>query len=223
MRRTTLRAAALAWAAAAALAASVAGCRASDARDAAKADEGATTTGAAPRAPARRPERLGVGRAATRAEIAAWDRDVDAAGHGLPPGRGTPAAGERLYATRCAACHGARGEGVGPFPRLVQRAAADPATGDAFPFDRDPSVPKTVGNYWPYATTLFDYVRHAMPYDRPGSLTADETYALVAYLLAENGVVTRTAVMDARTLPKVELPGRRHFVPDDRKGGPEVR
>lgn len=169
------------------------------------------------------PGRLGLGRAATAAEIAAWDRDVDPSGHGLPPGRGTAAEGARLFAARCAACHGARGEGVGPFPRLVQPAALDPATRDSFPFDRDPTIPKTVGNYWPYATTLFDYVRHAMPYDRPGSLTADETYALVAYLLAENGVVGRAAAMDARTLPRVSLPARRRFVPDDRRGGREVR
>ena len=88
----------------------------------------------------------------------------------------------------------------------------------SFPFDRDPSIPKTVGNYWPYATTLYDYVHHAMPYDAPGSLTPDETYAVVAWILAENGVVPRTAVIDARTLLLVRMPARRHFVPDDRSG-----
>jgi cytochrome c len=169
------------------------------------------------------PARFGVGRLATRAEVAAWDRDVDTTGRGLPAGSGGYDAGARVYAARCAACHGARGEGQGAFPRLVQAPTLDSVTRDSFPFVRDAKLPKTVGNYWPYATTLYDYVRHAMPYDRPGSLTPDEVYAVVAYLLAENGVVARTAVMDARTLPRVAMPARRHFVPDDRKGGPELR
>jgi S-disulfanyl-L-cysteine oxidoreductase SoxD len=102
----------------------------------------------------------------------------------------------------------------------VQPAALDPVTRDWFPFDRDPNIPKTVGNYWPYATTLYDHVSHAMPYTAPGSLTADEAYALTAYLLAENGVVARDAVMDARTRPRVTLPARRRLVPDDHRGGP---
>jgi cytochrome c len=211
----------------AALAAAAAACARGASREAAAPSDAA----AAPRAQASRagvarparPERLGVGRPATREELAAWDRDVDPSGHGLPPGSGTVADGARVYAAKCASCHGGRGEGVGPNPRLVQPAAPDPVTRDSFPFARDPAIPKTVGNYWPFATTLYDYLRHAMPYDRPGSLTPDETYALVAYLLAENGVVPRTAVMDARTLPAVELPARRRFVPDDRRGGPEIR
>lgn len=178
---------------------------------------------AAARDPEAAPARYGLGRAATAGEVAAWDRDVDPSGHGLPPGRGTHAEGAPLFAARCAACHGARGEGLATFPRLVQPAVADPVTGDSFPFVRDSRVPKTVGNYWPYATTLYDYVRHAMPYDRPGSLTADETYALVAWLLVENGVVPRSAEMNARTLPQVALPARRRFVPDDRRGGREFR
>ena len=86
----------------------------------------------------------------------------------------------------------------------MQRAASGAAPRDSSPFGGDPKIAKTVGNYWPYATTLFDYVRHAMPYDRPGSLTPDETYALVAYLLAENGVVAPTAVLDAQSLLKIE-------------------
>ncbi|MDF1504614.1 cytochrome c, partial [Roseisolibacter sp. H3M3-2] len=167
--------------------------------------------------------RLGLGPPATRAEVAAWDRDVDPSGHGLPPGSGGYDAGARVYAARCAACHGARGEGQGAFPKLVQAPGTAGFAGDSFPFARDHKLPKTVGTYWPYATTLYDYVRHAMPYDRPGSLTPDETYAVVAWLLAENGAVPRTAVMDARSLPRVELAARRHFVPDDRRGGPELR
>jgi len=165
------------------------------------------------------PARFGLGRPATAAEVAAWDTDVDTTGAGLPPGSGDHDTGARVYAARCASCHGARGEGQGAaFPRLVQPPVLDSVTRDSFPFDRDPAIPKTVGNYWPYATTLYDYVRHAMPYDSPGSLTPDETYAVVAWILAENGVVPRTAVIDARTLPLVRMPARRHFVPDDRSG-----
>ena len=163
-------------------------------------------------------ERYGVGRAATAQEVAAWDIDVDTTGHGLPAGRGTAAEGASVYAAKCASCHGAKGEGQGAYPKLVQPAALDPATRDSFPFDRDFKIAKTVGNYWPYATTLYDYVRHAMPYPQPGSLTPDETYAVVAYLLAENRVIPGDAVMDARSLPRVVMPARRHFVPDDRKG-----
>jgi len=163
-------------------------------------------------------ERYGVGRAATAQEVAAWDIDVDTTGHGLPAGRGTAAEGAQVYAAKCASCHGAKGEGQGAFPKLVQPAALDPVTRDSFPFDRDFKIAKTVGNYWPYATTLYDYVRHAMPYAQPGSLTPDETYAVVAYLLAENHVIPGDAVMDARSLPRVVMPARRHFVPDDRKG-----
>ena len=132
---------------------------------------------------------------------------------------GTHADGARIYAARCAACHGVKGEGIAPNPRLVQPAALDSATGDSFPFNRDHRIPKTVGNYWPYATTLFDYVNRAMPSNTPGSLRPDEVYSVVAWLLAENGVVPRTAVMDARSLPAVRMPARDRFVPDDRRGG----
>ena len=169
------------------------------------------------------PARYGVGRVATAQEVAAWDVDVDTSGHGLPAGRGTAAEGAAVYAAQCASCHGANGEGQGTYPKLVQPAALDSATRDSFPFDRDFKIPKTVGNYWPYATTLYDYVHRAMPYAAPGSLSPDETYAVVAYLLAANHVIADTAVMDARTLPRVAMPARRHFVPDDRKGGSEFR
>ena len=179
---------------------------------------GAGTSGGA-----ERPERFGVGRPATPEQVAALDRDVDTTGHGLPPGQGSVEQGAAVYAAKCASCHGARGEGQATYPTLVQAAATGPTALDSFPFVRDFKIPKTVGNYWPYATTMYDYLRHAMPYDRPGTLTPDETYALVAWLLAENGVVPRTAVMDARTLPAVRLPARGRFVDDDRRGGPEFR
>jgi S-disulfanyl-L-cysteine oxidoreductase SoxD len=88
--------------------------------------------------------------------------------------------------------------------------------GDTFPFARDPKAPKTIGSYWPYATTVFDYIRRAMPPDAPGSLKDDEVYGLVAYLLALNELVPADAVIDATSLPKVKMPAHDHFVPDKR-------
>ena len=125
----------------------------------------------------RRPT-FGIGRPATPAEIAALDIDVGPDGAGLPPGRGTAADGAPIYAARCASCHGKTGK-EGPNDILVGRLP-----GDAFPFARDPSAPKTIGSYWPYATTVFDYIRRAMPPDKPGSLRDDEVYNLVAFLLS---------------------------------------
>ena len=95
--------------------------------------------------------------------------------------------------------------------------------GDAFPFAKDPRAPKTIGSYWPYATTAFDYIRRAMPPDKPGSLSDDEVYRLVAYLLSLNELIPADAVVDAASLPKVKMPARDHFVPDTRgqaKPGP---
>ena len=161
------------------------------------------------------PSRFGdIGRPATAAEIRAWDIDVNWQGKGLPAGRGTYAAGAALFAARCAMCHGAHGEGQGTYPRLIGR---DPR--DGFPFGRDLKYVHTVGNYWPYATTVYDYVHRAMPLTAPGSLRPDEVYAVVEFILAENEVVPRTAVMDARTLPAVRMPARDRFVRDDRTGG----
>jgi mono/diheme cytochrome c family protein len=177
---------------------------------------------AAPDAPAR----FGVGRAATAAEVAAWDVDVAPDGAGLPQGSGTPAQGAVVYAAKCASCHGAAGEGqvgtpplgVPAAPRLVGREPRD-----SFPFGQDPKLVKTVGNYWPYATTVFDYVRRTMPLTAPGSLTNSEVYAVVAFLLAENEVIGKAAVMDSVTLPAVKMPARDRFVVDDRKGGAGFR
>lgn len=168
------------------------------------------------------PPRFGVGRAATDAEVAAWAIDVGPDGKGLPSGRGTPAQGATIFAAKCAACHGPKGEGQVGAPAAGQAAAPklvgrDPR--DGFPFGQDPKLAKTVGNYWPYATTVFDYVRRTMPLTAPGSLTNNEVYALVAFLLAQNEVIGPTAVMDSVTLPAVKMPARDKFVPDDRKGG----
>jgi S-disulfanyl-L-cysteine oxidoreductase SoxD len=172
------------------------------------------------------PARFEVGRAAAAGEIAAWDVDIGPSGVGLPQGRGTHAEGATVYALKCAACHGPAGEGqvgappmgVPAAPRLVGR---EPREG--FGFGQDPKLVKTVGNYWPYATTVFDYVRRTMPLTAPGSLTNSEVYAVVAYLLAENEVIEKTAVMDSVSLPQVKMPAREKFVEDDRKGGPQFK
>ena len=173
-----------------------------------------------PAEPARPPERYSLGRAATPQEIAALDVDVAADGAGLPPGSGTVADGQTIYAQKCASCHGVRGEGIMPFnPRLVGRDSI----AEKFPFGVTPGLPRTIGNYWPYATTVFDYVRRAMPLTAPGSLTNDEVYALTAYLLAANNVLPVASRLDATLLKSVKMPYVDRFVPDDRRGGREVK
>ena len=156
------------------------------------------------------PSVLGIGRPATPSEISVLDIDVGPEGKGLPSGRGTAVEGASVYAARCASCHGKTGK-EGPNDVLVGR---DPRQG--FPFSADARLPKTIGNYWPYATTLFDYIRRAMPADAPGSLKDDEVYALVAVLLAWNEIIPADAVIDATSLPKVAMPARDRFVPDRR-------
>jgi len=140
-------------------------------------------------------------------------------GTGLPPGTGTVAAGEALYVEQCQVCHGVDGRG-GEFDKLVGR---EPRKG--FPFGRDGRLleQRTIGNYWPYATTLYDYINRSMPQAVPGSLRPDEVYSLVAYLLYRNEIIPREATMDAQTLPKVVMPARDRFVRDNRRGGAEVR
>jgi len=165
---------------------------------------------AAKASPAKEPPPLGIGRPATPAEIAALDIDVGPDGAGLPPGRGTAAEGAPIYAARCAGCHGKTGR-EGPNDVLVGRQP-----GDAFPFAKDARVPKTIGSYWPYATTVFDYIRRAMPPDAPNSLSNAEVYNLVAFLLVQNELVPQDAVIDATSLPKVKMPAHDHFVPDTR-------
>ncbi len=162
--------------------------------------------------PAGAPGRFGFGSEASEERVAAWDIDVRPDGVGLPAGGGTAVEGRRVYFANCVACHGATGT-EGPNDRLV---------GGAWPEGRFPEG-RTVGSYWPYATTVFDYVRRAMPQDRPGVLTSNETYAVVAWILAENGIIEPDEQMDATTLPAVEMPARDRFVTDDRTGGETIR
>jgi cytochrome c len=162
----------------------------------------------------------GLGRVATADEAATWRTEIGPDGAGLPPGSGSVAAGAAVYKAKCATCHGANGEGVAPaYPALVGR---DPKA-ENFVFATDPKLVHTIGNYWPYATTVFDYVRRAMPHAQPGSLTNDEVYAVTAWLLAANQVIPMNTTLDAKTLRAVRMPYVDRFVRDDRRGGHEVR
>lgn len=163
------------------------------------------------------PRQFGFGRAATAEEIKAWDIAISPDGTGLPPGSGTARQGAVLFQQQCAMCHGATGT-EGPAEQLVGR---EPRQG--FPFGRDPSLVRTIGNYWPYATTLYDYIHRAMPLNAPGSLPPDDVYRAVAYLLWRNEIISDTAVVNTQTLPKVVMPARDRFVPDNRRGGAEIR
>jgi cytochrome c len=153
--------------------------------------------------------RFGFGEAATAAQVAAENIDVRPDGTGLPPGSGMAAQGQAIYSVKCDSCHGATGREGGTGPILV----------DPRPFQ--PGVtPKTVGNYWPYTTTVYDYINRAMPPDVPGSLQPDEVYALVAYLLNANEIIASDAVMNAQTLPRVVMPNVNGFIPDPRPDVP---
>ena len=149
--------------------------------------------------------RYGVGRAPTAAEVRAWDLTIPADGQGLPPGSGTAMLGKPIYAERCASCHGATGED----PKYNALVGGRGTLGTDKPV-------KTVGSFWPHAPTLWSYINRAQPTDEPGSLTADQVYAVTAYLLYLNGIVGESEVMDAQMLPKVKMPNRDGFVPDPR-------
>jgi len=147
----------------------------------------------------------GLGRPATPVEIEAWGPIIGPDGAGLPPGRATAAEGRPVYQRRCASCHGVTGI-EGPDTRLAGGLGS--LGGD--------QPQKTVGSYWPAATTLWDYVNRAMPFEQPGALTSDEVYATVAYVLFLNDVVGGDDPIDAATLPRIEMPNRDGFVPDAR-------
>ena len=160
------------------------------------------------------PGRYGFGRTASPGEIALWDIDVRPDGKGLPPGHGDVLTGKMIYNLKFAACHGNNEEDLSkaklPAPVLVSDTAAK-------------SRPKAIGNYWPYATTLFDYIRRTMPYNQPGSLTDNEVYSLTAYLLHINKIIKPATKLNARNLPGIVMPAKKLFITDDRKGGPEVK
>jgi S-disulfanyl-L-cysteine oxidoreductase SoxD len=146
-------------------------------------------------------ESYGLGRAATPQEISGWDIDISPDGAGLPLGHGDVAQGRAIYNDKCSACHGPKGEGK-PMDPLVG------GFGTVFDYNGK----RTVGSYWPYATTLFDFVRRAMPFNAPQSLAPDEVYAVSAYVLYLNGLISEDATLDAKSLPKIEMPNRSHFV-----------
>jgi S-disulfanyl-L-cysteine oxidoreductase SoxD len=148
-----------------------------------------------------------LGRPATPEEIALWDISIGPDGAGLPPGSGSPRQGEAVYAEKCLPCHGEKGSGK-PNDQLV--GGLGTLTGD------QPAV-KTVGSFWPYATTLFDYVRRAMPFNAPRSLSDDEVYAVCAYILQLNSIIAETELMNTQTLAKVQMPNRDGFVPFSRQ------
>ena len=143
-----------------------------------------------------------LGKAVSPEEIASWDVSISPDGAGLPPGSGTAQQGEQVYLAKCVGCHGEKGAGK-PNDQLV---------GGQGSLAAGQTPVKTVGSFWPYATTVFDYVRRAMPLNEPKSLRDDEVYAVVAYLLQLNGVIDENDTMDAKTLPAVRMPNRDGFV-----------
>jgi cytochrome c len=153
--------------------------------------------------------RYGIGHAATPAQVASWDIDIAPDGRNLPAVRGTVAHGRDVYAAQCASCHGARGEG----------GLGDKLTGGNGTL-ATPAPVKTVGSYWPYATTLFDYIRRAMPLNAPQSLSNEDVYAVSGYVLYLNGLVDENATIDAKALIALKMPNRDGFIADPR---PDVK
>jgi len=149
--------------------------------------------------------KYGVGQPATAEQIRNLGASIAPDGSGLPEGSGTPAAGRVVYAAKCSSCHGEKGQG-GIGPPLV---GGQGTLATAKPL-------KTVGSYWPYATTVWDYINRAMPFNQPGLLKPPEVYALVAYILNLNDIIGNNQTMDARSLPKVKMPNRDGFVADPR-------
>lgn len=154
------------------------------------------------------PQKLGLGAPASPEQIKGWDIDVRPDGHGLPAGSGTAAKGEEIFQTQCAACHGEFGEGKDRWPTLA---------GGQGTLNHD-RPEKTIGSFWPYASTVFDYVKRAMPFGNAQSLTDDEIYAVTAYLLQLNDVIKDPNFeLNARTIMQVKMPNAEGFYPDDRE------
>ena len=153
--------------------------------------------------------RYGIGRPATPTEIAGWNIDVDRDGDNLPPGSGTVDRGREVFAQQCAVCHGDKGQG----------GVGDQLVGGQGTLATSKPV-RTVGSYWPYAPTLFDYIRRAMPQNAPQSLSSEDVYAVSAYILNMNGLLPADAVVDAKALAAIKMPNRDMFVGDPR---PDVK
>jgi mono/diheme cytochrome c family protein len=151
--------------------------------------------------PAAYAEGPNLGKPVIPADIAAWDTSIMPDGTGLPAGSGTSVQGAIIYAAKCVACHGENGKG-----------GASSALNARGPITSINAAEKTIGNFWPYATTLFDYIRRAMPWQQPKSLTTDEVYALTAYVLSLNQLIGEHDIMSAATLPKVRMPNRDGFI-----------
>lgn len=160
-------------------------------------------------------EKYGLGRAATPREIAGWDIDVAPDGSGLPKGSGDVARGKIIYDDKCGGCHGASGEGAAWEGKVIDKLAGGAGTLNTA------SPVKTVGSYWPYATTLYSYIYATMPFQTPQSLSPDEVYAVTAYVLYLNGIVGKDAVMNAKTLPRTAMPNRQNFTSPDPR--PDVK
>jgi len=167
----------------------------------------------------------GIGRTPTHEEIQAWARAVGPSGKGLPPGKGTVKEGARIYAGKCSYCHGANLEGV---PRVS--GSGNLIGGPALMGGRNMplwgpthNAPLTIGSYRPFATSVFDVIYRAMPAYQGGTLSADETYALTAYLLYKNDIIKEDAFMDRETLPQVTMPNRHGFVPDKFEDIPDIK
>jgi cytochrome c len=145
-----------------------------------------------------------LGKPISEGDLKTWDVTVLPNGNGLPPGQGTPQEGAKIFVEKCSACHGDAGKGgVAPYyPALVGGA----------PLTNGIETQKTIANYYAYATTIFDYIRRAMPYNMPRSLPDDDVYALTAYILSLNKLIGENDVMDAKTLPQVKMPNRDNFI-----------
>jgi mono/diheme cytochrome c family protein len=168
---------------------------------------------------AQTPSFSNVGRAATKEEIQAWDIAVAPDGKGLPPGQGTAKEGATIFEAKCASCHGQAAEGGKIGPTLLG------SKNDIETFTTLRPV-RSIGGYWAFATTVWDYINRAMPRNQGGSLRPDEVYALTAFILSKNGIIRESDVLDAKTLPKIQMPNRNGFVPqrfedipDERKRG----
>jgi hypothetical protein len=142
-----------------------------------------------------------LGTALSQADVARWDLTIFPDGRGLPPGRGTAVEGRDVYAQKCASCHGEKGEG----------ATAEELVGEPAPPSAD-NPSKAIGSYWPYPTTIFDFIRRGMPPGAPGSLSTDQIYAVTAYLLAANKIIADSDEINAQTLPKIKMPNRDGFI-----------